>query len=228
MKTAEENEQNEQKEDKDPGVRVVDRRWWARGDAPEAGESGARKPTYIEELEQRLADTTAQLQRVLTEHRRSLDEFEQVKGRLRRDVGKDVERSKRALLAELLDVLDNLDRAVEASREAGDPSATGETAAASGSSETTGAPDPGAPRRYVARGIALVRDQFLNKLEGFGVARVPALGQSFDARKHEAVTTTPVDDPATDGVVVAVIKEGYSIGDDVLRPAAVVVGRHDP
>jgi len=69
-----------------------------------------------------------------------------------------------------------------------------------------------------------VRDQFLAKLEGFGVARIPSLGAPFDAARHEAVTMAPVDDPSKDGVVIAVIKEAYAIGDDLLRPASVVVG----
>ena len=51
------------------------------------------------------------------------------------------------------------------------------------------------------------------------------LGEPFDAARHEAVTTTPVADPSQEGVVIAVLKEGYAIGDEVLRPASVVVGR---
>jgi molecular chaperone GrpE len=73
--------------------------------------------------------------------------------------------------------------------------------------------------------VELVRDQFLAKLQGLGVARLTVLGRPFDARHDEAVTTTPVDNPSEDGIIVAVIREGYTIGDDLLRPASVVVGR---
>jgi molecular chaperone GrpE len=117
-------------------------------------------------------------------------------------VAREVERGRRAILVEMLEVLDNLDRAVGASTQ---PAGSG--------------------GEQLARGVALVRDQFLAKLDGFGVKRVPALGQPFDAQRHEAVTTTPVSDPTKDGVVEAVIKEGYVIGDDILRPASVVVAR---
>lgn len=198
--------ENRTRDEKDPAVRVVDRRWWARGESA-ADQTGVRKPTYIEELERRLSETTTQLQQITTDHRRALDEFEQARSRLRRDTGREIERARRAVLADLLDVLDNLDRAVKASR---DP------AAAAG---------PDGPER-VARGIELVRDQFLSKLEASGVARVPAVGQPFDAQKHEAIGTAPVDDPGADGIVVAVIKEGYAIGDEMLRPASVVVGKY--
>jgi molecular chaperone GrpE len=193
--------------EKDPQLRVVDRRWWARGDSATPDESGSRKPTYIEELEQRLGDLAAQLQTITTEHRRSLEEFEEVKARLRREAAREVERGRRAVLGALLEVVDNLDRALAATR---DPAGSSASQAAD----------------RVARGVELVRDQFLAKLEAFGVSRVPALGQSFDALRHEAVTTAPVEHPGQDGMVLAVVKEGYTIGDELLRPASVVVGQH--
>jgi molecular chaperone GrpE len=197
-------------DDRDNGpVRVVDRRWWARGEGTESQADGdpvvERKPTVVENLEQQLAQARDRLQEVLTEHRRSMDEFEQVKTRIRREVGRDVERGRRAILADLLEVLDNLDRAISSAREstAGGAGATGQ----------------------LVRGVELVRELFLSKLQGYGVARVPALGQPFDAVRHEAVTTTPVADPAQDGVVVAVVRDGYAIGEEMLRPASVVVGK---
>jgi molecular chaperone GrpE len=198
------------REGRDPQVRVVDRRWWAREDTDAAADDQAvgRKPTYVEDLERQLADARNHLQELTTAHRRSIDEFEQMKLRIRREVGRDVERTRRALLADLLDVVDNLDRAVAASQ-----------------SEDAGGP---AALDSLVRGMELVRSQFLGKLTGFGVTRMPALGEPFDASRHEAVTTTLVGDPAQSGVVVAVIREGYAIGDDILRPASVVVGRHEP
>jgi molecular chaperone GrpE len=198
--------------DAETPVRVVDRRWWARkegGDAVEPG--GVRKPSYVEDLERQVAEQGAQLQTFSVEHRRSLDEFEQVKARIRRDVAREVERGTRAVLAELLEVVDNLDRAIAAARPGAPSSATASDATES-----------------LARGVELVRDQFLAKLAAFGVTRVDVVGQPFDAARHEAVTTTPVHDPAQDGTVVAVTREGYRIGEEMLRPASVVVGRLEP
>jgi molecular chaperone GrpE len=196
-------------EGREPHVRVTDRRWWAReaADSDTDDQGGGRKPTYVEDLERQLADARHRVQELMQAHRQSVDEFEQVKRRIRREVGRDVERARRAVLADLLDVVDNLDRAIAASRDA---------------DEVTGP----AALDAVVRGVELVRTQFLGKLTGFGVTLVPALGQPFDAVRHEAATTTPVDDPTQDGVIVAVIREGYAIGDEVLRPASVVVGRH--
>ena len=75
-------------------------------------------------------------------------------------------------------------------------------------------------------GVRLVRDQFLARLQGFGVTRMPALGERFDASRHEAVTMARVASPEQDGFVISVIKEGYAIGDELLRPASVVVGAY--
>ena len=196
-------------ESKDPTLRVVDRRWWARENAggEPAEEERLRKPTYVEELERQLTEKDAHVKRLLEEHRRVVEEFDQTRIRLRRDVTKDVERAKRAMLAELLEVVDNLDRAAVAAHE---PAAS---------------PDQAVVR--LARGVDLVRDQFLAKLQALGVVRLEALGQPFDAARHDAVSTMPVDDPSRDGLVAAVVKEGYTIGDDVLRPATVVVGKFE-
>lgn len=192
------------KSDDQVPVRVVDRRWWARAaDAEEAPpEEGVRKPSYVEDLERRVADQATQLQAALADRRRAADEFEQIRTRMRRDVARDVDRAKRAVLAELLEVLDNLDRAIASAREASTPSA-----------------DP------LLKGVELVRDQFVTKLASFGAVRIAALGQPFDAAQHEAVSMAPVTDPSQDGVIVAVLKEGYAMGDELLRPASVVVGK---
>jgi molecular chaperone GrpE len=184
----------------EPTVRVVDRRWWAQSAEPGGADAVRLKPTNVEQLEQQLADRTAQLQTYQADHRRAIEEFEQVKSRLRRDTAREVERGRRAVIVELLDVIDNLDRALLTGRDA--------------------------PPSAMLEGVELVRQQFLAKLEAFGVTPLPALHQTFDATRHEAVTTAAVADPAKDGTVVAVLKQGYGVGDDVLRPASVVVGQH--
>jgi molecular chaperone GrpE len=190
-------------------VRVVDRRWWARkeGDSQQSDDRGARKPSYVEDLERQLAEQGAQLQSFTADHRRALDEFDQARMRFRRDVAREVERGKRFMLVELLEVVDNLDRAISAARSGTGPA-----------SESNEALD------NLTRGVELVRDQFLGKLGAWGVERVTALGVPFDASRHEAVTTTPVE-AEQDGLIVAVMKEGYAIGEEILRPASVVVGK---
>jgi molecular chaperone GrpE len=71
----------------------------------------------------------------------------------------------------------------------------------------------------------MVQQQFLAKLEGFGVKRIDAQGARFDPLLHEAVTTVPASDSSSEGRVMGVITHGYRIGDEVLRPALVAVGQ---
>jgi molecular chaperone GrpE len=185
-------------------VKVVDRRWWVNQDAAgsTSGTTPPLKPTYVEELEQQLAEKDRQLQDAISRYRQAASEFEESRLRLRREIAKEIERGRREILADLLDVVDNLDRALDAARAS---SAAGADA--------------------LLQGIELVHRQFLAKLEGFGVRRIESEGRPFDPALHEAVSAVPAASPDRDGLVVGIVRHGYRIGDDVLRPAAVAVAK---
>jgi molecular chaperone GrpE len=188
-------------------VKVIDRRWWANQEgttgASGTAPSSSLKPTYVEELEQKLADKDRQLQDAIARYRGAAAEFDESRLRLRREIAKDIERGRREILADLLDVVDNLDRALDAAK-------------------TTSGPDRG---DTMLQGVEMVRRQFLAKLEGFGVKRIESEGQPFDPALHEAVSAIPAATPDQDGTVIGVIRHGYRIGDDVLRPASVAVAK---
>ena len=194
--------------DKDPEIKVVDRRWWVNQDQddPQGAPAGAqapfqaRKPTYVEELERQLAEKNTLLQEYITRYNTATREFDDVKVRIRRDVVKEIERGKRAILVELLDVVDNLDRAIDAARQASE-------------------------QGRLLEGVEMVRTEFLARLEGLGAKRMSPLGQAFDPARHEAATVVPVTEPSQDNAVLGVIREGYEFGGEVLRPALVAVGQ---
>ena len=180
-------------------LKVTDRRWWARegpDTAPTEPTEPRLKPTYIEELEARLSAKDAELRELLARYRSASDEFDQARARLRKEVTRDVERGRRSLIVSFLEVLDNLDRAIESAADRdGDP---------------------------LVQGVGLVRQQFLATLDGLGVTRLDPIGQPFDPLRHEAVSTIAVANLAP-GIVAGVIRPGYLIGDEVLRPAQVAV-----
>ncbi len=187
-------------------VKVIDRRWWANKDGDRAGAGEERtslKPTYVEELERQVAEKDRQLQEYIAKYRQASQEFENSRLRLRREIGKDIERVRREILAELLEVVDNLDRALDAARQ------------------------PGVSADALLQGVELVHRQFLAKLEGLGVTRIAAADQRFDPEVHEAISTVPAQRPDDDGMIVGVVRHGYRIGQDVLRPAAVAVAKTD-
>jgi molecular chaperone GrpE len=180
-------------------IKVTDRRWWANDDQATTAEAPRLKPTLIEELEARIADKDREIQELVARYRGASDEFDQARARLRKEIQKDVERSRRSVIVSFLEVLDNLDRAL-----------------AVGSDKVS---DP------FVQGVALVRQQFLATLEGLGVVRVDPGGQRFDPALHEAVSTVPATTPEQNDIVIGVVRPGYLMGDDVLRPAQVAVAR---
>jgi molecular chaperone GrpE len=196
--------------DYDVRVKVVDRRRWREdGDSnPEAAPQTSRKPTFVEELEQKLAQREKEAEEYLTKYRQASREFDDARARMRKELAKDAERSRREVIISLLEVVDNLDRAIDTAR----------------SSESERAKPPGNENKLL-QGVELVRSQFLAKLDGFGVKRISSEGAVFDPLLHEAVSAVPATDPAQDGVIVGVVRQGYLIGDEVLRPALVAVAK---
>lgn len=185
----------------EPSIIINDRRFWARDEAADNDRESPKKPSYVQELEQKLEEKEARLQATLVQYKEAKDEFEAARARLRRDITREIDAGKRSMLADILDVVDNLDRAIGAARDGNTPTAG------------------------LLEGVEMVRDQFLTKLQGLGVTRVNSLGQPFDPARHEAVSMVPVTEAAQDGLVVGVVREGYLIGDDTLRYGIVAVGK---
>jgi molecular chaperone GrpE len=75
-------------------------------------------------------------------------------------------------------------------------------------------------------GTQLIRDQLAEVLRGYGLERFDAVGERFDPRRHEAMDLERVEDPALDGIVTEQWEAGYRVGDRVIRPARVRVGRY--
>jgi molecular chaperone GrpE len=189
-------------------VKVVDRRWWANvaaddGSAAPGTAWAPDKPTYVQELEQQLAEKNNLLQEYISQFKQAQHDFDDARARMRKDVARDAEQARRSVFADLLEVVDNLDRAIDAARQ-------------------VSADNP------LLTGVDMVRQQFLHKLAAYGIARIDPLGQPFDPTRHEAISTMPASDRYADGVVAGVITPGYLMGEDVLRPATVAVAKGDP
>lgn len=75
-------------------------------------------------------------------------------------------------------------------------------------------------------GVKLVLGQFTRQMEELGLREVPGMGSTFDPKVHDALAVMPVTDPAQDGKVVAVHSGGWAVGDKVIQPAQVVIGKY--
>jgi molecular chaperone GrpE len=160
---------------------------------PEAGEA--------EHFERRARLAEDRLTEVLSAYRKVRTENEGFRERVSRDVERSFNRRHEKLLLKFIDILDNLDRALEAA-------------------EQTYAGNP------LIEGLILVRTQLLQTLQQEGLERIPVLGLPFDPEVGEAVGTQPVDDPEHDHVVVKEVLRGYRLHGRVARAARVFVGQH--
>jgi len=129
-------------------------------------------------------------------------EFENWKKRARKEQTDSEAKVREAVLRDMLEVIDNLDRA---------------TAATGGATDL----------QSVQQGIALVLRLFAQKLERYDIKPVEAKGKPFDPRLHEAISQAPSAD-VPPGTVLNELQKGYKVGDRLLRPAAVVVAIAPP
>lgn len=161
----------------------------------------------IAELEQEIADLGELLQKADAEAnaaRLRADaaeaEIERAKERLARESERVLEGKVRKVLLSFLEVMDDLERAMESARQMDHNPA-------------------------VLAGVELVRKSLLTELAKCAVQPMDSQGAPFDPNVHDAMTTVAVTDDAQHGTVVGVIRPGYTLGDGVLRPAGVAVGK---
>jgi molecular chaperone GrpE len=130
---------------------------------------------------------------------RAVAELDNVRKRARRDVGAAETRGIAKLARELLPALDNFERALAAAES-----------------------QPENRDHHLTDGIRLVQTELLGALARLGIEPDSPKGERFDPHRHEAVAQQPADG-AEPGTIVEVYSAGYRYGDDVLRPAKVVV-----
>lgn len=189
-----------------PEIRVTDKRrinvdgtGW-----PETGDTApSLKPRYVEELEQRtqaaegkLVEVQARFDQLRAQLQRETDEVRQ---RLNRAADERAEREKIGFISSLLPVADNLQRAIEAGEQGGS-------------------------LESLLAGVRSTANNFNVALAAAGVQPLDVVGSPFDPELHEAVDTIEVD-PDRGGIVTAEYSRGYRVGDRLLLPARVQVGR---
>jgi molecular chaperone GrpE len=127
---------------------------------------------------------------------RTAAEFDNYRKRIDRERRDQSESAAATLLAEILPVVDNLERALQAPS---GPEAAGYRA-----------------------GVELIHRQLLDMLRKRGVTPIDALGADFDPRFHQAVSQES-SQTHRDGEVMEEMQRGYMLGDRLLRPAMVKV-----
>jgi molecular chaperone GrpE len=132
------------------------------GTQPEAVEGASETQAEIDKLQAQIAQKDQEIAELKDKYLRSLAESENVRRRLRQQSEETVRLQRENFLRELLPIVDNLERALEAGRDGGN----------------------GKP---IVEGVELVLRSMLDFLKSQGVAQVSAVGQPFDPQRHEAV-----------------------------------------
>jgi molecular chaperone GrpE len=149
---------------------------------------------HVEQQVDELEQLTRERDEYLDALQRLKAEFENYKKRISRDQAEFVTRASERLVKQLLPVLDDLERALEAAAEH--------------------------EEAKLEEGVRLVHRSLAEALAKEGLVEVET-GGKFDPHTQEALLAQPSE--AEEGTVIQVLQKGYKLGDRVLRPARVVV-----
>lgn len=163
------------------------------------GEPATAVQTEVDRLAAIIEEKDQEIAELKDKYLRSLADSENARKRIRQQSEESVRIQREALLRELLPIVDDLERAVDA---------------ASG----------GGNGKSIVEGVEMVLRSIHDLLRGQGVIQVSAIGQRFDPMRHEAVDQieSSTEEPNT---IVREFNRGYLIGERVLRPARVTVAK---
>ena len=156
----------------------------------------AEIPPTLEDLRKQIADLQAQVDEYKDGWQRSVADFQNYRRRVEAEKADTYQTAVGSIIKRYLPVLDDLERALAACP---------------------------ADLAWV-NGIELICRKLQNILEAEGLKRIETEGQSFDPHFHEAISQEPSED-YTSGQIIAVVQNGYMLGDRVIRPALVRVAK---
>jgi molecular chaperone GrpE len=186
-------------------VKVNDRRRFTpEGDPiPGAEEEAAARDTDAPAPPPDARDTTiaqqqARIDELLRACAATVEEGKAARARMEREKTRVLEAERAQIAQALLEAVDHLELALAAAGDGGGP---------------------------LVDGVRLTLASLAKKVADLGAERFAVLGQPFDPRLAEAIDLVPVADASQDDFVVQEVSAGYRIGERVLRPARVRVGR---
>jgi molecular chaperone GrpE len=173
-------------------------------DQPDPAQANGLPAAVPPTPEERIASLEAEKAEFRDRMLRIAADFDNWKKRARKEQGDLETRAREGVLRDILEVADNLERAM----------------ASFGDGKQVDAAS-------VHEGVEMVLRQFRSKLERYQVKPVEAVGQAFDPRFHEAIAQMPTAD-VKPGSILRELQKGYLIGERLLRPAMVVVATAPP
>lgn len=142
----------------------------------------------------------SELQELKDKYLRNVAEFDNFRKRTAREKIELIQTAGKEVIASLLEVLDDIERA-----------------------EKQFSPDQDI--EALRQGVSLVFNKFRNTLQAKGLRPMESIGEPFDPDTHEAITEIPAPTADMKGKVVDVLEKGYYLNDKIIRFAKVVVGK---
>jgi len=171
---------------------------------PDASEAAASGPPQ-DDRELKLAAQAARIDELTRAYAALVEDNKGFRARLEREKARLVDAERARVAQALLEASDDLERAL---------------AAVSGAGE-----GGGDALATLAEGVRLSLAALQKRIAEIGAERITVTGQPFDPHVAEAIDAVAVADAAQDGVVLQEVRPGYRIGERILRPARVRVGR---
>lgn len=154
----------------------------------------------IDELNKKLDEANAALEKEKKEYLFLLAEFDNFRKRTVKEKGDIIKNAAEKVLGGLLPIVDDFERGIEANKNADDAES-------------------------VKKGMELIYNKLVKFLETNGVKPIESTGKDFDPELHEAIAMVPAPDEAQKGKVIDTPTRGYTLNDKVLRHAKVVVAQ---
>ena len=156
--------------------------------------------TEVEILQKKYDETAAALEKEKNEYLFLMAEFANFRKRNVKERGELIKNASESVMKQLLPIVDDMERGLEATKDAEDPNA-------------------------IREGMQLIYNKLVKMLEHNGVKAIESTGADFNPELHDAIAMVPVDDESLKGKVIDTPTKGYMINDKVLRHAKVAVGQ---
>jgi molecular chaperone GrpE len=168
--------------------------------AEQGQETETMQEVTVESLQLELQESAAKAEAYRDEAVRAQAEMQNVRRRAEQDVAKAHKFGQEKLVVELLNLVDNLDRALVASR------------------------DENATLENLLEGVEMSQSMLMEGLKKFSVEQLDPHGEPFNPEMHEAMTAIPNADMEPN-TVMEVFQKGYTLNGRLIRPAMVVVSK---
>ena len=169
------------------------------GEVIEKEEKPSTPETEVDLLKERLAKSEEQIKELEDRLLRLAAEFDNYRKRTNKEFSYLVKNANEKLILQLLDTLDNFQRALDSAKTSND-------------------------YENFHKGVELIYTHMKDLLTKEGLKEIEALGKPFDPNFHEAVTQSESDE-YKEGIVMEEISKGYMLNDRLLRASKVVVSK---